>query len=216
METPSPAFLLFNRELVETTAPWCTWLDNLELAMLLLAQPWISGEGLRRAEMEQELARLGSDLPLGTVYFQRVNRCAAALVRRGQMRSVGTGRALRFQTTTEGFAAMLLNLQVLRSDPTVDGSEFELKRALVSLWNLVVGSTTDLNADEPPAPASETLYDALSQLQVWGHRVVTDQVVADAFDIMRLIHSQREEVEQLCSLVCARIGRAKLVHSQHR
>jgi hypothetical protein len=207
MDELTPAFLLDNEDLVAPLAPWCVWLDNLELAILLLAQPWVGG-GLRRAELEQQLGRI--DLPVGPVYFQRVNRATAALSGRGQLEELGIGRQRRFATTTHGFAALLLNLQVLRADPTADGSEFELKRSLVALWNLVAdrflqspeGSTLDFNLID--------FIHELERIELWSRRVITDQTVADAFNVLRLIETQRRRVERLATACESRLQAAKL------
>jgi hypothetical protein len=104
MNEISPTFLLEHPELVEPAAPWCVWLKNLELGVLLLAQPWIGGGGLRRADLEHQLARLAAaDLPVGPVYFQRINRAVAALVDRGQLAGEAAGRRPGFVITPQGF-----------------------------------------------------------------------------------------------------------------
>src|SRR5262245_4080538 len=130
MLDPTPEVLLAHPELVQPVAPWCSWLENHELGILLLAQPWLAGKGLRRSELQEQLERMAAGLPVGPVYFQRVNRATEALEARGQLKSLGGGRERLYQTTAGGLGALILNLQVLRADPTVDGSEFELKRAL--------------------------------------------------------------------------------------
>jgi hypothetical protein len=194
---PSPSFLLHHPELVGPVAPWCSWLENLELGILLLAQPWLSGQGLRRSELQEQLERLAADLPLGPVYFQRVSRAASLLEERGQLRAPGAGRQRRYQTTAEGFAALILNLQVLRADPTLDGSEFELKRALVALWGLVAQRMAGAEDGVEASPGMDTLLEELERLRVWDQPVITEQVVADGLDIQRLIRTQREGLEEL-------------------
>jgi len=208
MDEFTPAFLLDNEDLVAPLAPWCVWLDNLELAILLLAQPWIGG-GLRRAELEQQLGRVGVDLPVGPVYFQRVNRATATLVDRGQLASLGSGRQRRFATTSRGFAALLLNLQVLRADPTVDGSEFELKRSLVALWNLVVDRFLQWPDELPLGHDLIGFFHEFEELELWARRVITDQTVSDAFNILRLIDTQRARVERLATACESRLQIAK-------
>jgi hypothetical protein len=197
MLEPTPAVLLAHPELVQAVAPWCSWLENQELGILLLAQPWLAGEGLRRAELQDQLERLAADLPLGPVYFQRVSRAAHGLVARGQLRELGSGRARRYQTTVEGMAALILNLQVLRADPTVDGSEFELKRALVALWNMVGVRMADVADEVESDPGMTRLLGDLGRLQVWGKAVITEGVVEGGFDILRLIRTQRARVAEL-------------------
>jgi hypothetical protein len=197
MDAPTPAFLLQHPELVRPVAPWCSWLENQELGILLLAQPWLAGRGLRRAELQSQLERLAAGLPLGPVYFQRVSRAAEALAERGQLRIQGGGRQRRYQTTAAGFAALVLNLQVLRADPTLDGSEFELKRALVALWNLVAQRMDAAAGEVESTPEMSGLLEELERLRVWGQPVVTEQVVADGLDILRLIRTQRERLDGL-------------------
>ena len=198
MPDSSPAFLLSHPELVAPVAPWCSWLENHELGILLLAQPGLADEGVRRSELQEQLGRLGAYLPLGPLYFQRVSRSAEALAGRGQLREVGQGRGRRYQSTSAGLGALILNLQVLRADPTVDGREFELKRALVALWNLVAQKLTDLPPGLDGAGAEMArLLDGLGELKVWGRAVVTEEVVDAAFDILGLIGTQRREVERL-------------------
>jgi len=144
------------------------------------------------------------------VYFQRVNRATATLVNRGQLESLGSGRQRRFATTSRGFAALLFNLQVLRADPTVDGSEFELKRSLVSLWNLIVDRF--LQGSEELALDGDLirLFNELEELELWTHRIITDQTVADAFNILRLIETQRARVERLASASETRLQNARI------
>jgi hypothetical protein len=198
MPDSSPAFLLSHPELVLPVAPWCSWLENHELGILLLAQPGLADEGVRRSELQEQLGGLGAYLPLGPLYFQRVSRSAEALAGRGQLREVGQGRGRRYQSTSAGLGALILNLQVLRADPTVDGREFELKRALVALWNLVAQKLTDLPPGLGGAGAEMArLLDGLGELKVWGRAVVTEEVVDAAFDILGLIRTQRRELERL-------------------
>jgi len=75
-------FLPQNPAVVRLAAAWCTALDNIDLGILLLTQPWIAGEGLRRSDLERQLSEIGCEMPVGTVYFQRISRarttqCAA-------------------------------------------------------------------------------------------------------------------------------------------
>jgi hypothetical protein len=212
MDAPAPAFLLEHPDLVTPVAPWCSWLENHELGMLLLAQPWLAGRGLRRAELQAQLERLASDLPVGPVYFQRVSRAADVLSARGQLHVQGSGRERRYRTTTAGFAALIVNLQVLRADPTVDGSEFELKRALVALWNLVAQRMEGASADVEASPEMGGLLEELGQLRVWGQPVITEQVVADGLDILRLVRTQRERIDRLESEATQRLEAAALPH----
>lgn len=200
MPASSPTFLLGNPDSVLAEAPWCGVLDNLELGILLLAQPWVVGAGVRRADLERQLARL--DLPLGPIYFQRVKRAVAGLEESGAMRGSGEGRARSFVVTPEGFAALLLNLCVLVADPTLDGSEFELKRSLVSLLDLLFDRLRELPVEE--GPETDGFFAAVERLAVLGERVITEDVEAQALDVLRLIAGQRRQVEAL--LAAAREG----------
>lgn len=197
MRDLSPSFLLGNPDLVAPVAPWCVRLDNLELGMLLLAQPWVAGGGLRRADLERQLAHLARDLPLGPVYFQRVNRAAAKLEAVAALAGRGSGRARRFAVTPQGFAALILNLRVLFADPTVDGSEFELKRALVAMWNLVWERLAQLPDEVELEGDLERFFDEVEALEVLGRRVITDEVLGRALDVLALVEVQRRRVEGL-------------------
>lgn len=212
MTAPTPAFLLEHPELVGPVAPWCSWLENHELGILLLAQPWLAGQGLRRSELQEQLERLAADLPLGPVYFQRVSRAAGVLEERGQLRAQGTGRQRRYQTTAEGFAALILNLQVLHADPTLDGSEFELKRALVALWNLVAQRMAGASDAVESSAEMGALLEELGRLRVWDQPVITEQVVTDGLDILRLIRTQRERLDGLEAEARQRLAAAAAPH----
>jgi hypothetical protein len=190
----SPDFLLAHPEMVTASAPWCVVLDNLELGTLLLAQPWLAGDGLRRADLERQLTGLAAELPLGPIYFQRVNRAVARLEAIGAVAGVGSGHSRRFLATPPGFGALLLNLRVLRRDPTLDGSEFELKRALAAMWNLVLERLARLPDQGALPPDAERFLEDVDRLTVLGQRVVTEQVVDEALDVLRLVAIQREHV----------------------
>ena len=208
MESLSPEFLLENRELVEPSAPWCVWLDNIELAVLLLSQPWMATGGLGRAEMERQLLHLAADLPLGPIYYQRVNRSVAALANRDHVRGHGSGRSRRYAVTPRGFAALILNLQVVRSDPTVDGTEFEFKRALVAVCNIVMEAVSTRQTDWELGITAAGFLDDVERLEVWGRPVITDQVLTDAFDVLHLIGNVRRRVENFLSGAEVRLERA--------
>jgi hypothetical protein len=195
MTARSPAALLDNPE-AAAEAPWCSTLDNLELGILILAVPWASAAGLRRAELERQLERL--DLPLGPLYFQRVKRAVARLEDIGALSASGEGRSRRFETTPEGFAALLLNLCVLRADPTLDGSELELKRTVVGLLNHLLEQVAELPEGEPLlSPPMERFFAAVEELTVFGQPVISDDIEDKALDVLRLIAEQRRQVERL-------------------
>lgn len=192
-----PEFVLAHPDLVTPIAPWAVALDNLELGIVLLAQPWVAGAGARRADLEHQLTRLAHELPVGPVYFQRVNRAVATLEEAGILRGTGTGRARSFTSAPAGLAALVLNLQVLRGDPTINGSEFELKRALVAMCNLVADRLAGLAGEVPLDQALDDFFSVAEQLEVWGQRVISDEATSSAFDVLRLIELQRARVEAL-------------------
>ena len=205
----SPEFLLEHPEMVTPSAPWCVALDNLEMGTLMLAQPWLAGDGLRRADLERQLNLLAVELPLGPVYFQRVNRAVARLETIGAVAGAGSGRSRRFVVTPAGFGALLLNLRVLRLDPTIDGSEFELKRALVAMWNLVLDRLARLPDDGALPPDAERFLDDVDRLTVLGQRVVTEQVVDEALDVLRLVATQRDQIGRRLDEARERLRRAE-------
>jgi hypothetical protein len=212
---------------------WRTRLDNLELGLLLFTQPWLAGDGLRRADLERQVGRLGADLPLGPVYFQRIKRAVARLEEIGALRGIGEGRARRFVMTPEGFAAFLLNLSELYEDPTLDGSEFELKRALVAIWSLILerlelgsaqpgadgsASAAGFDSAQPAvcregeastAPGVEDFFAAVEALSIDGTQVVSDELLDRALDVLRLIATQKARVEELLARVRGRLRAAE-------
>lgn len=212
------ADLLDDPELMATLAPWCRPLDNLELAVVLLCLPWNAGDGLRRAALERQLQALAAELPVGPVYFQRVNRAAAALEREGTLRSEGGGRAVRLRVTPQGVVALILNLRMLRADPTFDGSEFELKRGLLAIWATVSERTGELAADGVGGPSEpgEDVYAAAGRLELFGQPVLTDALVEDALDVQRLIARQRQRVLDLRRAARARCAEVTRLGEQLR
>lgn len=188
--------LLSRPDLTEAVAPWCKVLSNLELALVMAAQPGL-GVGMRRAELERRVRTMASGLGVGPTYFQRINRSVAALVERGVFETVGKGRARAFRVAPEGFAALILNLLILKADPTVDGSEFELKRSVVALWNAVHQELLSWDVDIEDGTEFEAFLDDVEKVAVWGQRVITDEVVARAFNIFSLIDLQRDHVSGL-------------------
>lgn len=194
MERLTPSFLLTNAGLVQAAAPWCRRYDNLELALLLLAQPWIAGEGLRRADLERRLSELADEMPLGPIYFQRVSRAASALEEAGALAGQGSGRNRSFVATAKGFAGFIVNLRVLHEDPTLDGSEFELKRALVAMWNLLAERLQQLPGGLAADPAWEEFFSAVEAVTVFGKPVVTEELMAQAMDVQQLIAEQKENI----------------------
>ena len=197
MTPPTPEFLLDNPDLVLPVAPWCSRLSNLELGILLLTQPWLAEGGLQRADLERRLSKLGDDMPVGQVYFQRVNRSTALLEKRGQLVGSGDGRQRRFALSPEGFGALILNLQVMHDDPTVDGSEFELKRSLVAMGNVAVERLLEMPSEVDLGGELTGWFEAVDRLEVWGQRILTDRVHATAFDILHLLELQRGRVRGL-------------------
>ena len=189
--------LLSHPETVRPAAPWCVPLGNLELAVLLSAQPWITGTGASRSDLERRVADLGRELPIGPSYFQRVSRTVASLHGGGCLRAEGVGRNRRFVLSPAGFASLILNVQVLRVDPTIDGSEFELKRELVSMWNLLAEQIMASPPNVRLAPEFRRFFMEVDALTIWGRPVMTESVVREAFDVLALVARQRRQVEVL-------------------
>lgn len=201
----TPAFLLRNPSLVQPVAPWCVALDNVELGVLLITQPWAAGAGLRRADIERQLSQVASDMPMGAIYFQRINRAVAHLERCGALQGVGSGRNRRFVLTPPGFAALILNLHVIDADPTLDGTEFELKRELVAMWNLMLDQLLASPPQIDLAPDIADFFAKVDALSIWGRPVITAEMVRETFDVLRLIRSQRDRVQVLKHAAEARL-----------
>ena len=208
MNAIDPDTLLDNPGLVHAVAPWCVRLDGLELAILLLGQPWLAGGGLRRADIEHRLARIGAEVPIGPVYFQRINRAVARLDAIGALQVAGSGRTRRFRLSPQGFAALVLNLRVLGVDPTVDGSEFELKRALVAVSNVVLERFADLPGEVPAAPAVDAFFAEVERIEIWGRRVVTHELLQTCFDVLALVELQHARVTRMLQGVERRLEEA--------
>jgi hypothetical protein len=107
--------------------------------------------------------------------------------------------------TPRGFAALVLNLRVVVADPTVDGSEFELKRALVAMSNLVLERMSALPGEMRIGETLDGFLDEVEGLEIWGQPVVTAQLVAATMDVLGLIDAQRESVRVLLAGVEGRI-----------
>lgn len=193
----TPEFLLANPNIVTPVAPWCRFLDNLDLGILLIAQPWDAIGELRRADLEQRLKQLALGLPLGAIYFQRINRAVAELENAGSLRGKGKERARTYRATPEGFAALILNLNVLRADPTLEGGEFEFKREMTAYWNLAAQGLVDAPAPPTPLPGMPEFFEAVDRVSVLGRPVMTPEVIEHTFDVSWLLRLQRRQVEQL-------------------
>jgi 2-methylcitrate dehydratase PrpD len=171
----TPDFLLGNSDLVEPAAAWCIWLDNIELGILLLAQPWIAAGGLRRADLERQLQRLGGDMPIGPIYFQRVSRAVRSLEERDQVQGQGSGRGRRFTVTPQGFAATQapgFEVAPLRPDPAapfaVESNLFKYHAACYMTHSAIeaVGSLRDTHGIGLDDLAAMTVYGRGSVFQV--------------------------------------------------
>lgn len=204
-----PAELLENPTVVTPVAPWCSILKNLDLGIILLAQPWIAGAGLRRSDFERDLRDLAASLSFGPLYFQRISRATAELEKNGVLRGSGAGRERKFVLTPQGFASLILNLYVLQEDPTLDGSEFELKRELVAMWNLTIDRLLTSGVQFPLGSEVAAFFEEVDRLTIFGKPVVTAQVLKDAFSVLRLIASQREKVSRLKSQLEVRAREAQ-------
>lgn len=199
---------LLNSPLAHRVAPWCARLENLDLGIILVAQPWIVGPGLRRADFERHLAVLASSLPLGRLYFQRVNRAVANLESRGVLQGSGDDRDRRFALTPEGFAALILNLHVLEADPTLDGSEFEFKLELVAHWHLTLDRLLSSLPDITLPTGMRSFFERVEALAVLGKQVITPELIRDALSLVHLIERQRANVTGLKAQAEARFAQS--------
>jgi hypothetical protein len=197
---------LLDSPLTGKAAPWCAVLDNLDLGIVLATPPWIVGAGLRRADIERQLGVLASSLPIGNIYFQRVNRAVATLESRAMLSGSGHDRDRRFALTPEGFAALILNLHVLRSDPTLDGSEFEFKLELVAHFNLAFDRLLSAPPNIVFPPSMQSFFERLERLTVLGTPVLNMDLIENAFNVRRLIAEQRSNVIGLKSQAEARLA----------
>jgi hypothetical protein len=213
VEPLDPSALLDHPDLIGAAAPWCTRLDGLELAIVLLCLPWLAGAGLRPADLEHRLAELEAELPVGPIYFQRIRRAVRRLEATGALTGSGAGRSLRYLATPAGLAALVLNLAVPAGDPTIDGSDFELKRALASMAAGIAGALPEapVAATDPAVPTDNLgrFFERAEQLTVLGAPVLTDERIARAFDVLALIEGQRDRV--LALLQAAKARRAPLL-----
>lgn len=209
----TPRFLLNNPQVMKPVAKWCVALDNLELALVLVLQPWaVDGGGRTRAQLERIVAEMAAQLPLGAVYFQRISRAVSELERRGLIKGTGDGRNRLFVETPEGFAAVIINLLTLRDDPTINASEFEFRREIVAVWSLLFQRVTESISSLPELKVSSDLksfYEAVDQVCILGKQVITPEIVTDAFSITGLINRQREHVTGLRSQVEQQLPEAR-------
>jgi hypothetical protein len=105
---------------------------------------------------------------------------------------------------------------VLQADPTLDGGELELKRALVAMWNLVMERLAEL-PDEIALPAdAERFFDEVEALEVLGERVIGDELMDEALDVLRLIADQRRRVEEMLATARRRLREAEAAASALR
>lgn len=200
---------LLGSHLVTMVAPWCERMDNMELAIALFAQPWACVGGVRRAEFQEQLEQMAEDLPLGNIYFQRINRAVAELEKRGVLCGQGDDRGRRFILTPGGFAAVVLNLNVLSADPTIDGAEFEFKREFVAAWHLMADRFRDNVRDLTVPREIEDFFEQVMRLEVFGRPVVTDALLSHSFNVINLITLQREHVSHFRALADMKLSAAK-------
>jgi len=141
--------------------------------------------------------------------YSTVKRAVARLEEIGAVRGLDEGRSQRFAATPQGFAAFILNLRVLRGDPTLDGAEFELKRALVAMCNLILERLAELPEEVPAPPEVEGFFAEAERISVLSHRVVTDDSVRDALDVLRLIAKQRERMDKMLQVARHKLALAE-------
>lgn len=192
----SPSQLLDSATAV---APWCRRLEPTDLCLLLIAVPFIGP--VRRADFSRRLSDVGiTESLVGALYFQRIDRAVAQFVKIGAMEEEGSGREKVYRTTANGFAAILLNLAVLDRDPTLDGTEFELKREVAAAIH--VGITALAALTNLPIQADVRLFfEEINKLEVLGRPVISDEIFSDAANVQTLIGRQRQNVNRLLERV---------------
>ncbi len=126
-----------------------------------------------------------------------MSRAVAALEKTGALAATGRGRARRFRSTPFGFAALVLNLLVLTEDPTINGTEFELKRTLVAMWNILVDRLVELPEEQLFDDSTEHFFDEVETVTIWDQPVVTKKLLRQALDVKRLVEAQRVRIEAL-------------------
>ena len=176
------------------------------MAIALLTLPWVAVGGSRRADLEQQLAAVASDWPIGRVYFQRVNRATVALADAGVLARKGQ----RYELTPEGFGSLVLNLYTLRCDPTLDAQEFEFKREVIAMWQLSAERCAAVQLSNDFIQNVTAFLDAVEALAINGLRVFRKDVLVDAFNVIKFIGRARERVQHLLDQANERLTLAKL------
>jgi len=210
MKQLTPSFLLDNPSLVQPIAPWCIPLESHELGILLMAQPWVVGSGVRRADLEKQLSEMFRDFISKPIYFQMVKRSVEKLEQCGSLKGLGKGRNRKFVLTPEGFAALIINIQVVRADPTIDGSEFEFKRELVAMWNIMMDRIVETPLEFSIPQAIVDFFKVIDEIRIWNQPVITVDVMKDAFNVQKLITGQRESLNMELQKLESSLENAKI------
>jgi hypothetical protein len=186
----SPAHLL---DTTTSIAPWCRRLEPMEMSLLLIAVPFIGP--VRRADFPRRLSDVGiTESLIGALYFQRIDRTVEQFVKIGAMEHEGASREKAYRTTAKGFAAILLNLSVLDRDPTLDGTEFELKREIAAALHVGIGAAIAAVPHLPAQSPARQFFEELFKLEVLGRSVVSNELLVSAADVHALINRQRQNV----------------------
>ena len=190
------------------SALWARRLDGIELWTALFAAPWVHEDGPRVASIERYLATMGIGLPLGPVYFQRVNRLVAELADCGILEARGAERARQYTLTPEGFVAIVLNMSATFADSTVEGPEFELKRVIAESQGALVGLFTPPGGVEIP-PQLMQFFAEVDDVELLGKRVMSREVAIEAFSIHALVERQIRHVRRLLAAANAQVHQAR-------
>lgn len=189
-------------------APWARPLDNLQLWTSVCTAPWAAPDGFRIAALEHVMSSMASGAHLGPVYFQRVSRTVGDLVDSGILHALGVARARRYSLTPEGFAAVVLNMSACIADPTIAGDAFESRRVLAesqpALFELLDGTSVAV----PPKLAR--FFARVDAVELLGQRVMTREVVAEAFSVHALVLRQIAHVSRLRAGAVTEVERTRM------
>jgi hypothetical protein len=180
----------------------------MELWAALFTAPWVDEDGPRVATIERHLATMGIGLPLGPVYFQRVNRLVADLAECHILKARGADRARQYSLTPEGFVAVVLNMSATFADPTVEGIEFELKRVIAETQAALAGLFTAPEDVEIP-PRLAKFFSDVDEVELLGKRVMSRDVAIEAFSIHALVERQIRHVRRLHAAADAQVHQAR-------
>lgn len=197
VRTPHPESLLSHPSVLPI-APWCRYLENYELTLLLVTPP----RGIGKAVTRGELAKRAEEVPdaffgkpsLGDLYYQRVSRTVEDFEKWGLVSVRGGGRRRGYVLSPAGFVALMLNLRALRKDPVLEPAEFEMKREIVVATGLMLHALFAGSGTPAPARDVRSFFEEVDDVTVGGARVMSSELVEDTVSVLKLIERQRENV----------------------